>query len=86
MRKQHIAAIGDPTSKVGDVAVVGSWQSSPQTDKPWHIRAASFTDKTERFIDVRLSGDEAQKLVQDWVAMGLFGRHGRIEGSVRKVA
>jgi hypothetical protein len=42
------------------------------------VRGVSFTDKTERHIDLRLTDDEARKLVRDWVSMGLFGKHGRV--------
>jgi hypothetical protein len=78
MRKQHIDAIADERRASNGVAVVASVQTLPETRKPYHVRGVSFTDKTERHIDLRLTDDEARKLVEDWVSMGLFGKHGRV--------
>lgn len=78
-RRLYTRATADLTHAVNGVAVVGSYQTAPPTDSPFKVHALLRTAKTERYIEVALTRLEARKLVEDWVSMGLFGRHGRIE-------
>lgn len=63
-----------------DEKTVGSVQQFPATGRPYKIRAhgTSASGKTYYRVEVFLSQDQAKKLCEDWVSMGLFGRHGRI--------
>lgn len=74
----YIRATADTTNEVKGVAVVGSYQMSPPTERPFHVHGDASTAKTRRLVEVALTRAEAQRLVQDWVNMGLFGRHGRV--------
>jgi len=80
-RRQHLSAVADSTRAVDGVAVIASFQSYPPTGRPYRLRARSDTAKVTRYITVALNADEARKLVADWLSMGLYGRHGRIEST-----
>lgn len=79
-RPTWIAATSDPDgNEVAGVAVVASYQTMPHTERPYKLRGDASTAKTRRKVEFALTRDEARKVVEDWVSMGLFGRHGRIE-------
>ena len=69
-RTQLIEAKADPHSSVDGVAVVGSFRSSPPTMRPWRVRGIAHTDKTNRYVTVALTQDEAVKLVADFLSLG----------------
>jgi hypothetical protein len=80
VKTAYIAAVADTScahSGTG-TAVVGSYQTSPQTGRRYKVRGVAHTPKMARQVEVALTHDEARKLVQDWISFGLFGRHGRI--------
>lgn len=78
-RAQYLVALADAeqTDDRG-VAVVGSYRTYPTSEALFILRAVAHTDKTERYVTVGLTRDEARKLVRDYVSFGLFGPHGRI--------
>lgn len=48
------------------VAVVASYQSSPKTDRPYHVTGRADTPNTVRHVQIALTRDEARKLVADF--------------------
>lgn len=70
-RRLYTEAQADPQRQSEGVAVVGSFQTLPATDRPFKVRGVSFTPKTRRDVVVSLTEDEARKLVRDWVSFGL---------------
>lgn len=64
----------------------GSVQSHPPTATPWTVRGTgqSSSGVTTYHLSVAFTDEQAQKLVRDWVGMGLFGPDGvTLEGGVR---
>lgn len=83
MKTAYIAAVADTSRahSASGTAVVGSYQTMPQTARPYKVRGVAHTPKTARHIEVALTQDEARALVLDWIAFGLFGRNARIVSS-----
>jgi len=40
-----------------------SYQSFPQTDKPWKVRGTIETDKSKRYIEIVMNREQVEELV-----------------------
>ena len=64
----------------GEGTTVGSYQMTPPTTAPFNVRGEGVSESSKTIYDVciSLTREQAQKLCQDWIKMGLFGAHGRV--------
>jgi hypothetical protein len=69
--RQLIEAVADERQQVAGVAVVASFQMTPETDRPRKVRGIDHSTKYPRLVSIALTSAEARKLVADWQSTGL---------------